>query len=38
MERIGQLEERYVKEVLQGQFSSKHTYGMVTRLERPHCI
>ena len=34
MERIGQLEERYVKEVLQGQFSSKHTYGMVTRLER----
>lgn len=34
MDRIGDLEEKYVKEVLRGQFSSKHTYQMVTRLEK----
>ena len=34
IQRIGSLEEKYVKEVLEGGFSSKSTYQMVTRLEK----
>lgn len=34
MDRIGQKEEAYIKEVLAGQFSSSNTYQMVTRLEQ----
>lgn len=34
MDRIGQKEEAYIKEVLAGQFSSANTYQMVTRLEK----
>lgn len=32
--RIGQLEEKYLKEVLDGQFSSKNAYKMVVRFEK----
>lgn len=32
--RIGSQEKKYVEEVLNGQFSSKSTYQMVTRLEK----
>ena len=34
MDRIGKLEKQYIDEVLSGQFSSKVTYQMVTKLER----
>ncbi len=33
MNRISELEKKYVLEVLDGNFSSKTAYGMVTRLE-----
>lgn len=32
--RISEREKNYIMEVLEGQFSSSHTYQMVTRLER----
>ena len=32
--RIGEKEREYIQEVLDGQFSSRNTYQMVTRLER----
>lgn len=32
--RIGDLERKYVDEVLEGQFSSENSYRMVTKLER----
>lgn len=34
IQRIGDLEKKYVMEVLEGQFSSKFNYKMVTRLEK----
>ncbi len=34
MDRIGNKEKAYIREVLDGQFSSSNTYQMVTRLER----
>lgn len=34
VKRIGELEKKYLDEVLQGQFSSSNTYNMVTRLEK----
>ena len=33
-QRIGETERKYIMEVLEGQFSSSHTYQMVTRLEK----
>lgn len=34
MERVGQKEQRYIQEVLDGQFSARSTYQMVTQLEK----
>lgn len=34
IKRIGELEKKYILEVLEGQFSSKVSYKMVTRLEK----
>jgi len=34
IERVSDLERKYVDEVLNGQFSSSNTYKMVTRLEK----
>lgn len=34
MERIGEKEQKYIQEVLNGQFSSSNTYTMVTRFEK----
>lgn len=34
MKRIGEIEQKYIQEVLEGQFSASNTYQMVTRLEK----
>lgn len=34
MKRIGEIEQKYIQEVLEGQFSASNTYQMVTKLER----
>lgn len=34
MKRIGEVEQKYIQEVLDGQFSASNTYQMVTKLEK----
>lgn len=34
MKRIGEIEQKYIQEVLESQFSASNTYQMVTKLER----
>ncbi len=34
MKRIGEIEQKYIQEVLESQFSASNTYQMVTKLEK----
>lgn len=34
IDRVGELEKKYIMEVLEGQFGSQSSYKMVTKLER----